>query len=153
MADLKLKEGAGTKIVINKDAALANGSRAAADYDNSTDLDPICDAILRVHYDTSAPAVGDSVAELYVLPSDGAATEVFPQGGDGTVGSNVDPQKTLMVGVFESRSPTTTTDEVLAIQAISLRPKSSRFVIKNISGKQFNLTWQLDIRPFRGQSV
>lgn len=152
MADLKLKEGA-RSVVIDKNAALADGARAAGDYDNGTALAPLCDAYLIVQFDTTAPSAGDIIAELYVLHGNGEASEVFPEGGDGTVGANVDPQKSTLVGVFETRSPSTSADEELIVQDIPLGIGTDRFVLKNVSGQQFDLTWQLEIKTRFLQSV
>ncbi len=139
--------------VIDKNASLSNDSRAAGDYDNDTAEDHLAIPYLTVHYDTTAPAAGDLVAELWVLPGDGETTEVFPEGGDGTVGSNVDAQSVFYAGAFESRDPSTSTDEVLALPPHKMYPYGNRYVIKNISGQTFNSTWQLDIKPFKEQDA
>ncbi len=135
-------------IVINKDATLANNARAAADYDNSANLDLACNAILTVQWNTTAPTVGDRIAELWNIPGDGEGTESFPEGGDGTVGTDDDPQAIHSVGVFVSVNPSITVDEELTIPAISLHFGSNRFVLRNNSGQEMDLTWQLDIVPF-----
>ena len=152
MADLKLKEGS-LATPIDKNALLTDGSRAAGDYNNGTNLHVLCDAYLTVQFDTTAPSAGDIIAELYVLHGDGEASEVFPEGGDGAVGADVDPQKPNLVGVFETRSPSITVDEELIVNDIPLGIGNDRFVLKNISGQQFDLTWQLDIKTRLGQSV
>lgn len=153
MAENKLLRDSSLATVINKNAALTNGSRAAGDYDNSTELDAYGEFYLQVQYDTTAPSAGAAVAELYVLPGDGAGTEVFPEGGDGTVGGNRDPQKAFLVHVFESRNPSISADEVLGSPSIPLYGHTNRCVIKNVSGQQFDLTWELRLKPGKSQSV
>lgn len=151
MADIKLRDATALQTVIDKNAALADGARAAGDYDNGTALDLYCSAYLTVQYDTTAPSAGDKVAELYLLLGDGEASEVFPVGGDGTVGANVTPQMAHHVGSFESRNPSTSVDEVLSLDFIPLGVATNRFVVVNTSGQQFDATWQLDIKPIRHQ--
>jgi len=153
MAENKLLPDSAVSTVINKDAALTTGSRAAGDYDNGTELDLFCTAYLTVQFDSTAPSKGDIIADLYVLPGDGATTEVFPHGGDGTVGDDETPQAIFYVGSFETRAPSTTTDEVLAVPQIPLGGNTNRFVLVNKSGQQFDLTWQLDVKPEKFQSV
>ena len=153
MAEIKLLRDSVLTVVINDDATLANGVRAAADYDNSTEVDLGCDVYLQVQYDTTAPTAGDKIAELYVLPGDGEGTEVFPQGGDAGLGTDVDPQQILLVGIFESRSPSITVNEILCIPGVPLYGHANRFVIKNTSGQIFDLTWQVSIKPYKLQSV
>lgn len=152
MADFTLTRRA-IQTVIDKDVLLTDGSRAAADLDNGTNKDNFCDAYLTVQFDTTAPAAGDKIAELYVLYGDGEASEVFPEGGDGTVGADVDPQKILLVGVFETRSPSITVDEELKIPGIPLRPTNNRFVLKNVSGQQFDLTYIVKVIAYKWSSA
>lgn len=151
MAEIKLLRDSALNVVIDDDATLATTVRAAGDYDNSAELDLGCDAYLQVQYDGTAPAAGDKVAELFLLPDDGAS--VFPEGGDAGLGTDVDPQAILQVGVFESRSPSITVNEILCIPGIPLHGHTNRFVIKNTSGQTFDSTWQLSIKPYKLQSV
>jgi len=146
MTALKLLDG-GLITVITGGAALATGTAATGDYSNSTNLYPIADLFLRVAYG-ALPTVGTAIAELYALPGDGGGPDVFPAGG-----TALDPQKTLLVGVFETRAPSLTVDEILVIQAVPLRPTSTRFILKNISGQAFNTSYLLDLRGFLGQAV
>lgn len=145
MADIKLKEAA-LQSVLATAATLANGVRAAADVDNGTNLFPICDLYLTLQYGT-APAAGTKVAEVYCLRGDGETSEVFPQGGDGTVGANVTPQQHALAGVFESRSPSTTVDEVLVVYDVPLGAGKNRFVILNTSGQTWDAGWTLKAKP------
>ncbi|MFQ5765443.1 MAG: hypothetical protein ACE5GT_10975, partial [Rhodospirillales bacterium] len=147
MADIKYKEGAARTVVIDDNVALANNTRAAADYNNDTLLDLFCDAFLKQQFDTTAPAAGDKTGELYILPGDNAATEVFPEGGDAGLGTNDDPQKIFLVGVFETINPSISVDETLGLPGVRLYMAGNRFVFKNVSGQQMDLTWQLDIHP------
>ncbi len=102
--------------ILDKDATLADGSRAAADYDNSTELDLVADAYLFVGYDTTAPTAGDLVAELYNLTGDGETPEMFQTGGDGTVGRDVNPSRGL-VGTFTAINPSIKTGTITGATA------------------------------------
>lgn len=140
----------GVSVVIDKNATLANAARAAGDYNNDTPTADFCDAKLTVQFDTGPPAAGALAASLYVLYGDGEASEDFPEGGDGTVGANVTPQASLLVGVFETRSPSTSVDEELFVNDIPLRTgPGTRFVLVNTSGQTFDATWQLDIVTYK----
>ena len=153
MADLKPKR-IGALLVINDNAALTDGSRAAGDATTGNKGNASwADAYLTIQFDTTAPAAGSTIAELYVVPGDGDASQVFPEGGDAGLGSNVDPQKSLLVGVFETRDPSTSVDEILIIRGIQLGIGTDRFVIKNVSGQTFDLTWQLDLVFWTYESV
>jgi len=134
--------------VIDDNAALANNVRAAGDFDNDSNKDLYCNVFLKVQFDTTAPSAGFKIAELYVLPGDDAATELFPEGGDAGLGSDFTPQKIFLVGVFETIDPSITTDEELALAGVPLYHSGNRFVLLNTSAQQFDLTWQLDIVPF-----
>lgn len=138
--------------VIDDNAALVDGDWAAGDYDNSTHLDPFCDAYLTVQWDTTAPTAGDIVAELYIVPGDNAGSPVYPEGGDAGLGTDKIPQAVFLKGAFESVSPSTSVNEVLCLENVPLSIKN-RFVLKNVSGQQFDLTWQLDIRPRRYEAL
>jgi len=151
MADYKLKEDTAVQTVIDDDASLANGARAAGDYDNSTNLDPMARAYLTVQYDTTAPSAGDAVASLYVLYGDGAGTEVFPDGGDAAIGTDDTPQAIFQIATFESINPSTSADEVLGSLPFDLCGQTNRFVLLNTSGQTFDATWQLDIKPMKAQ--
>lgn len=153
MAEIRLLRDTSLQTVIDKNATLTNNSRAAGDYDNSTELDLWCDVYLQVQYDTGPPAVGTKVAELYVLPGDGETTEVFPDGGDGTVGTDDTPQQIFLVGSFESINPSTSVNEVLSLRDIPLSGDGNRFVLLNTSGATFDSTYELRIKPSKTQSV
>ena len=153
MADLKLKADTAVQTVIDDGASLATTVRAAGDYDNGTNLDPFCNIYLTVQFDTTAPSALDVIAEVYILPGDGAGTEVFPEGGDAGLGSNFDPQAAYLVGVITTVNPSTSVDEVVGIPNVALYPDGNRFVLKHVSGQTYDLTWQLDIKPFKPQNV
>lgn len=153
MAEIKWLSDTGATVVINTDATLADGSRAAADYDNGTELDLVCDVWLEnFHFDTSAPSAGAEVAELYVLRSK-PDDSTFPEGGDGTTGDNVDPQQVHYIDSFETREPSTTVEETLALYDVPLGPHTNRLVIKNVSGQTFTSTWQVSVVPHKQQVV
>lgn len=151
MADphLKLAAGAvGRTSVIDDDAVLVNGDHAAGDYVNSANLDPFAHMLLTVQWNSSAPAAGINVANLYNIPGDGAGSELFPEGGDAGIGTDDIPQRVLLVGTFETINPSITVDETLVVQNVSLFFSGNRFVLENVSGQEFDLTWKLDLVPF-----
>lgn len=151
MADYKLKADTGLQTVIDTGATLSDGSRAAADYDNSSNLDPLAVPYLQVQYDSGPPTAGDVVALLYNVPGDGESSEAFPDGGDGTTGTDDDPQKVFLVAVFETINPSTSVDEILSSVPFRLYPDTNRFVLKNTSGQTFDATWELRIKPIKRQ--
>jgi len=151
-ADIKLK-GAARATVIDDNATLANNARAAGDYNNDTGLNLFCTAYLQVQYDAGPPAAGAEIARLYVLPGDDESSEIFPDGGDAGLGTDDTPQQVFYVGSFESINPSTSVNEILAIPGIPLTPGACRFVILNVSGQTFDLTWELRIKPYLLQSV
>lgn len=138
--------------VIDDNASLANGSRAAGDLDNSTDRNFWAVPKLTVQYDAGPPIAGDDIAELFVIPGDGAASEEFAEGGDAGLGTDDDPQRAFYVGTFISVNPSTTVDEVLMLPPLNLYPAGNRFVVKNVSGQAFDATWQLDVLPYKTES-
>ncbi len=142
MADVKLAEGTFTT-VIDDDATLADGARAAGDLNNGTALEIIGDAYFEVQWNTTAPTVNTVVAELYLLRGDGEASEDFPEGGDAGLGTDDDPQATTLVGTFETINPSITVDETLIAMDIPLSIGNNRFVLKNVSGQEMDLTWEL----------
>ena len=155
MAGIQYLADTALQNVIDDNASLADGSRAAGDYDNSDSarLDLEAVAYLTVQYDGGPPAAGDIVAELYLLPGDGETTEVFPDGGDAGLGTDDTPQAQYLVASFESINPSTSVDEVLGSLPFRLYPDGNRFVLLNTSGQTFDLTWQLDIKPYKRQVV
>lgn len=104
MAEIKQLADTALQVILDTDAVLVDGSRAAANYDNSIELDFLADFLLFVVYDTTAPSVGVLVAELYGLSGNGATPEMFPTGGDGIVGKDVNPQSGI-VGTFRAKNP------------------------------------------------
>ena len=135
-------------IVINDNATLGNGVRAAADYDNDANKDLFCNVFLTVQFNTTPPTAGAAIGELYILPGDDAGTELFPEGGDAGLGTDDDPQGLYLVGTFETINPSITVDETLSLAGVPLYHSGNRFVYKNISGQEMDLTWQLDIVPY-----
>lgn len=153
MADFRFKDPSNNStVVIDDNASLSDGSRAAADYDNSTSLDFWYIPFLTVQYDGGPPSAGDDIAELFILPGDADDSEAFPNGGDAGLGTDDDPQRVFFVGTFVSVTPSTTVDEILALPPIQLYPHGNRFVLKNVSGQTLDSTWQLEITPFKTQT-
>lgn len=125
--------------------SLANGSAIlSAAYDNSTALDLYADFLLAVQYGT-APSAGTKVAELYIeCAIDGTN---YP-----SVGSSL-PQKSLLVGTFETRSPSTSALEYLVIYGIPLPIYATiKFRIYNTSGQTYKDNTSnkfLKMQPYR----
>lgn len=145
----KLHHGTSVATVINDDATLGEGVRAAGDYDNETEKDLWGVAYLDVQWDGTAPAAGTIVAELWVLPEDG--NSVYPEGGDSALGTDDDPQPEFWVGKFTSINPSITVDEIMAC-VVPVLYGNNRFVLKNISGQTFDSTWELRFKPFKNES-
>ncbi|MGE3932343.1 MAG: hypothetical protein AB7F67_03785 [Rhodospirillaceae bacterium] len=139
--------------VIDDNASLSNGARAAGDFDNSIgangDGAEFCTVYLQLQYDGGPPSAGTIVGELWVLPGDGEGSEQFPDGGDAGLGTDDDPQDVFNVGSFQSINPSTSVNEILSLPYVPLHPDGNRFVFKNTSGQTIDSTWQLDIVPFR----
>ncbi|MFQ5850893.1 MAG: hypothetical protein ACE5JU_09930 [Candidatus Binatia bacterium] len=152
MTEIKYLSDSALATIINDDAALANNVRAAADFNNDTELDLGIMYFLQEQFDATAPAANTKIAELYVLPGDGAATELFPEGGDAGLGTDNTPQKRFLVEVFETINPSITVNELLGGVGL-LYPHGNRHVLLNISGQQFDLTWELRGKPYKLQSV
>lgn len=152
---LEYQDSTAPTAVITTGGTLADQARTLGSYDNTVNLDLYADAFLTVQYDSSFPAAGVAVAELYMLPADSVGgSPNFPVGGDGTGGSaNVDPQKSLLVGVFETRNGSTSATETLAIIGIPLCPRTMRWVVKNISGKTMHQGLALKLKPYKLQGV
>ena len=153
MAEIKYLGDTALSTLINDNATLADTVRAAADYDNGTELDIWCIPYLEVQWDTTAPTAGDMVADLYVLPGDNAGTPDYPEGGDAGLGTNDNPQAIFKVGSFESVNPSITVNEILALRPILLYPQVNRFVLLNTSGQIFDATWELRGMMYKVQSV
>lgn len=128
--------------------ALASGARRAADYSNASNLAIWCDLYWEGQFNTAAPAVGDRIADIYLLPGDGEATEGFPEGGDGTVGSDDNPQALFRKGTLESINPSITVDERLCVGGILLHGGTNRFVLQNTDDQTMDMT-EVYIIPYR----
>ena len=150
MADELLKEGV-FATPIDLGTTLADGARGAGDYDNSGNLHPWCNPVLIVQWDAGPPTKGDLVGELYCMPGDGEATELFPEGGDGSVGSDDTPQQVFFVGAFESVNPSLTVNERIALPRIKLYFAKNRFVFLNTSTFLMDAGWQIDLKTFLRQ--
>jgi len=139
MSELKYLSDTSLTKVIDDDSTLADGTR--------TERDLECDVYLQVQYDSGPPSVDDEIAQLWVMPGDGEASEVFPEGGDAGLGTDDDPQNLFYIGSFTSVNPSLTVNEILCIPDVPLRPHGNRFVLKNVSGQTFDSTWELRIKP------
>lgn len=153
MAEIKLLGDTSLVTIINDNATLSDGVRAAADYDNGTELDIWCIPYIEVQWNTTAPTAGDLIADLYVLPGDNGGTPDYPEGGDAGLGTDDTPQAIFKVGSFESVNPSITVDETLALLPFRLYPHVNRFVLLNTSGQEFDLTWELRGVMYKVQSV
>lgn len=152
MAEVRyVKEGLVT--LWDTDATLADGSRKAADLDNAAaaqDESTFIDFFLTYSTDTTALTAGDTVGELYLLPSTDEATARFPTGGDGTVGTDADPQGAFLVGTFEARNPgTDASTEIVALGGAALFQGENRVVFKNTSGQTISVEWQMEAKIYK----
>lgn len=152
MAEIKWLADTTLQTLSDPNASLANGVRWAFDYDNSTELDVLGFLYFAIQYDTTAPAQGDDVLEVYVMPGDGEGTETFPRGGDGTVGGDDDPDARWHVGTVACREPSLTTDEVLGL-VIPLYPDGNRIVVKNVSQQTISLERIAKLKPWKTQAT
>lgn len=138
-------------------ATLAVDARKAADLDNAlaaNDESTWADFFLTISFDTTAPAAGAKVGNLWLLPSTDEVTARFPSGGDGTVGNDFDPQAILLVGSFEAINPgLDAATEILALGAVPLFQGEQRVVFKNTSGQIISLEWQLEAKIYKLQLV
>ncbi len=135
---------------------LTNNSRVAGDYDNSVDNWLEADVYMVSDYQTTAPAANLRVADLYVLFGNGESTEKFPEGGDGTTGSDDNPQGALFVGSYETINPNNAgVSETLCIPNVAINGrKTIRFVMQNVSGQIMDSgNFELYIIPKKFQSV
>jgi len=147
----KYEEGAlVTLINTASSSTLTDGSLIGVAYDNTgaSDLWFWANFQLKLKFTGGIPTAGDAVAELYLCPK----VSNYPEGYDGT---NT-PQAALLVGVFETRAPSTTVTEHLVLPAILLTPAEMYIVIKNISGESFDPAnggsgWGCSMIPFRTQ--
>jgi len=139
MPDIKWQDATAIRTCLNTATqgttlnALTNNSIAISnstgDLDNGTNLDLYGDFELLVDIQV-ALAVGDQVAELYVVPSIDDTNFMSPDDTGDT------PQAIFLVGVFECRDAVTT-DLRMAITGVPLVPRKMRFVLKNVSGQTF----------------
>jgi len=146
MADTRWTNRARTS-VMSAGATLADGVRFAADFDNDVNKDLWCNVFLNVQYNTTTPTVS-KVGELYVVPGDDESPETFPEGGDGTTGSDFTPQAIHLAGVFETINTSVISNEQIGLSGIPLYHSGNRFVFLNTSGQVMDLLWLLDIVPY-----
>ncbi len=127
--------------------SLATAGLAISSSAYSGNLDPFADIELAVKYTTSAPAAGTKVAELYLVPTiDGTN---YAEGS-----ASVNPQKALLIAVFESRNGSTSAFERLVQLGVSLPPGSFKFVLLNTSGKTLASSGNtVTIRPYQYQGA
>jgi hypothetical protein len=120
-------------------------------YDNSLagKLDLLADFLLAIQYATGPPTAGTKVADLYLLPS--ADGTNFPSAG----GSPSIPQKALFIGTFETRAPSTTVLEYLAVPGVPLPPLKLKVLLVNTSGVALHASASmfLKMQPYQEQSA
>lgn len=148
MPDIKLQADSAITVIIDTNTLLANNGRVSGDYANDTKRDFECDLYWEGQYDTTAPTAGDEIARVWNLPGDGQVTELFPEGGSGN-----DPQGAYFVGSIFAINPSITVNEIVGLPSVILYPFGNRFVIKNVSGQQWSLEWEVRIRPRKIQVV
>jgi len=144
MADLRYKDGALVDLLSTGLNSFANNARVVSDVVvNATALNLYADFELVVAYAT-APATGKKIGELYILPTVDLTN--FASGSD-----TVNPQRALLVGVFETVAPSTSTPERLVLPAITLPPRNFKVLFKNTSG--FNLAATNNTLKMRGYKL
>lgn len=138
-----------TFVTLFSGAALASGQRKAADFSNtdgggSPYMYHSGWLLVEATYDATTPPPPDSqIARISMLPEVGG---VYPTGGDGTVGDDVEPQHELGIGIVVSRNPVAGGTERFAVPIRHLPPLGVRFVLSNLvlSGTTtFTLTAQM----------
>jgi len=136
-------EGTNLNALGNTAIAISNST---GDYDNGTLLDLWADFELLVDIQV-AIAVGNPVAELYIVPSVDDTNFQTPDDTGDT------PQAIFLIGVLESRD-NVTTDQRMAITGVPIPPRLMRFVLKNVSGQTFgaNEGHTLRMKPYTLQS-
>ena len=136
---------------------LAVAARKAADYDgaaNPPDGALFADLFLTYSTDTAALTAGDVVGEMYMIPSNSAATPIYATGGDGSVGGDFTPQGIFFVGTFVAVNPGVDgSTEVLGIGGVPLYEGDMRFVFVNTRGKTISLEWELNMKVYRHEIV
>lgn len=127
--DIKWKVTAASTVLKTELNSLADAARAITGaIDNTTALDLYDDIQLKVEYTSSAPAAGVKMGELYLVPSvDGTN---YAEGS-----TSLTPQKSQLVGTFESRNGATATFEYLVIQGVPIPPLNFKYLFVNTSGK------------------
>ena len=149
-ADIKWKQGAALNTLLSTgldDLASAAEAESAA-FDNTSGLDLMADFVLAICY-AVAPAAGAKVADLYIEPAvDGTNYPSVTSGGL--------PQKSLLIGAFESVLPSTTVVEYLMLTGVPLPPLNLKFRLSNTSGqalKSSAVAKFLKMQAYRMQSV
>lgn len=132
MPDIKQKLGTSGDVFVTALDSLADGARFQSGSISDFATGFILDFMLKVSYTSSTPAVGATVAELYLLPAiDGSN---FPENG------SVVSQQALLIAQFESRNPSTTNYEYLAAMGVWVPAGTYRFSIRNTSGRAYRST-------------
>jgi hypothetical protein len=118
-------------------------SNSTGDLDNGTDLDLFGDFELDVTI--TAPADGDLIANLWMLPS--VDDTNFP-----TAAASVDPPSIYHVGSFIASG--TGTDQRMVIAGVPIFPRKMRFVLKNEDATSFSSddNNKLNLKPYCLQS-
>jgi hypothetical protein len=147
------KPGLYTTLIAEGDGDIASAARKAVDYDNRISGSQITAnhggyVFASIRYTNITGIAGTEVLELFIMPGNGQDPEVFPEGGDASLGSNFDPQDIWSVGSFQSVTPSTTETEVLALW-VDLPPGNCRFVFKNLTANAFHEDTKAEILGHR----
>lgn len=148
MAVLRYDDAASPVTLLSTELnALANGGRVLSDaHDNTSDLDIYADFELLVTY-AVAPTAGSKTCELYIVPTlDGS--------NYATASASVNPQRFLMVGVFETVNPSISTAERLILPQIVIPPRQFKILLRNLSGQAWAATGNtLRMRKYKLESL
>jgi hypothetical protein len=98
-----------------------------------------------VKYTSTLPVVGSKVAELYLVPQiDGANYPV--------TGTSIDPQRSMLLGAFDTFQPSITVFERLFIRGVLLPPRDFKLLFKNVNAHPYASSGNtLKIKPYRLQ--
>lgn len=126
-----------------------NASVAKAFTSNGTNLDLWADLLFALQYNSvTGISAGTKVADLYLMPQvDGTN---YPT----TAGSPAVPQKALYIGSLESRAPSTSALEYLALPGVAIPPYNFEILLANVSGQALHASASMfgKMQPYQQQA-
>lgn len=145
MASQKWEDSAFSDIVTTGLNSLAANARVLTTAISQAGLYLYADFQLLVKYTSTLPPVGSKVAELYLVPQiDGTNYPI--------TGTGVDPQRSLLIGTFDTFQPSTTVFERINIRGVLLPPRDFKLLLKNTNAQPYAASGNiLTFRPYRLQ--